>query len=194
MANITIKELKKAVSVPNKDKVLTKEFKGLEIEITQYMPISDKIAIAESILASAIDRDSDLFVVDGNFIDIAFKVLLVDKYTNIRVPKAGVDAYDLLCESGVYDFVVENIPQSELTDLQIALNNVIDMKRDIYEQSNNIVNVVKKLFNNLVNNLPTEDKMNEILEGAKKELAQFEPDKLQYVQDFMKANRGESIG
>lgn len=194
MAKIKIGDLRKATAVPKKNKIKEVDFEGLILEVQQYLPVSDKIAVAEAIFESATNREDGLLIVDGNLLDIAFKVLIVSTYTNIILPKDSVEAYDLLCETGLYNIVADNIPQDELTDLQIALNNTIDKERDLHEQNNNIVNILKNFLGNIVSNLPDEKKMQELLKGVNKELAQLEPDKLQFVQDFMKVNRGERIG
>lgn len=195
MAKVKLGDLREIEKDFNKNNIKTITYGGeFEIEIKQYIPISDKVSMAKSIFDSAINRDSDLFILDRNYLDIAYRVIVVQNYTNLRLPKDSVEAYDLLNKIGLYQFIEESIPTSELTDLTTILENIISKEKDIYEQNNNVINVIKNTINNLMENLPDEDKMNEIMSSIKDNMDGFDLGKLNFIQDALKFNKGENIG
>ena len=185
----TLKELEsKQVGVE------TIDFHGLSISVQQFLPIQDKINLVASIFDSAIDRSEGLHILDGNKLDIAYKVLVVGEYTNITLPKDTVVSYDMLCGSGLFDVVYNVIPLDERLLLESVLDNYIDVERDEYEQSNTIQYIVKEILQSLINKIPDETELEKIMSNAKEELAKFDPQKLKYVNDFMAMNKGETVG
>ena len=59
----------------------------------------------------------------------------------------------------IYNFIYDNIPQNEILDLQMALNNHIDAERDEYEQKNTIQYIIKDLLGGLIDKIPSEEKI-----------------------------------
>ncbi|HZK00614.1 MAG TPA: hypothetical protein VFC79_11425, partial [Tissierellaceae bacterium] len=114
------------------------DFHGLSISIKQFLPIQEKINLVASIFDSAIDRSEGLHILDGNKLDIAYKVIVVGEYTSITLPKDTVVSYDMLCRSGLFDVIYDAIPLDERLLLESVLDNYIDAERDEYEQRNTI--------------------------------------------------------
>ena len=58
-------------------------------------------------------------------------LMLVDLYTNIKIDfKKGAFQYDKLVESGIINYVLENVPESEINEFKM----LIDYKYDEYYQ------------------------------------------------------------
>lgn len=191
MSKIKVKELREVLKQNQKDNIKVVDYNGLKIEIKQYIPFQEKINLVATMVESTINRDNGLHIINGNTLDLAFKVLLVGEYSNITLPKDYMESYDLLVSSGLYEFIYENIPHNELLDIQMALNNHIDAERDEYEQKNTIQYIIKDLLGGLIDKIPSEEKLNEIIANVKNEISTFDPNKMEFIQDFIKANKGE---
>lgn len=189
------KEVKKTLA----DNIKVVNFHGTDIEIKQYLSIQDKINLIGTAYVSGLDIEDDLETVDSCKIDILFRLLLVNAYTNIKFNN-NLRNYDLLFESGLYDVIHKNIPENELYDLEDMLYNVIeDRKREI-EQKNSISFIIKGFINKIVNFFSDEKgvdkfikKMDKAVARARKEIDNFDPDKLDFVKDFMAVNSGKNV-
>lgn len=191
MSKILVKELRETLKQNQRENIKVVDYNGLSLEIKQYLTISEKLTLIKSIFESAIDRDNGLHILNKNSLDIAYKVLLVQTYVpNLTLPKNVIESYDMLYESGLYDFIYENIPSDELIDIEIALNNHIDAEKDEYEQKNTIQYIIKDLLNGLIDKLPSKEEAEEFVKMASKEIEGFDKDKLNFLKDFQFWNNG----
>ena len=194
MAKIKVKELKNAVELNKTEKIKLIHFDSLEIEVLQTTTFQEKINLVATIFESAIDRDNGLHILNYNSLDLAYKVLLVEKYTNLTLPKDYLQSYDMLVSSGIYNKIYESIPVKELSDLNMVLENYIDTERDKYEQKNTIQHIVKDLLSGLIDKLPSKDEAEEFIKMASKEIEGFDPEKMEFVKQFLAKTSGEDIG
>ena len=194
MAKIKVKELKNAVELNKTEKIKLIHFDSLEIEVLQTTTFQEKINLVATIFESAIDRDNGLHILNYNSLDLAYKVLLVEKYTNLTLPKDYLQSYDMLVSSGIYNKIYESIPVKELSDLNMVLENYIDTERDKYEQKNTIQHIVKDLLSGLIDKLPSKDEAEEFIKMASKEIEGFDPEKMEFVKQFLAKTSGENIG
>lgn len=194
MAKIKVGELKNAIKLEqeNKEKVSQISFNGLIIDVKNYLTITEKITLAKSIYESAVDTDNGLHIVDGNSLDIAFKVLLTEKYTNLTLPKNVIETYDMLVESGLFQMIYSAIPKNEMWDLEEALENHIQAKKDEYEQKNRVQYIIKDLLGGLIEKMPDKEDMAKMIAEAKKTIDGFEPDKMEFVKEFLAKTSGEN--
>lgn len=163
MANIKVSDLKKAIKENKTDGIKILDWNGLEIEVKNYIPIEEKISFAMSVYESAVNTENGLHIVNDNYVELAYRVLLIETYTNLSLPQTKGDdgekitdivrAYDLLCESGLYDFIYGGIPVYEICSLEDVLENYIKTQRDKYEQNIKIEKVIKDGISNLLNKL-----------------------------------------
>lgn len=194
MAKIKVKELKNAVELNKTEKIKLIHFDSLEIEVLQTTTFQEKINLVATIFESAIDRDNGLHILNYNSLDLAYKVLLVEKYTNLTLPKDYLQSYDMLVSSGIYNKIYESIPVKELSDLNMVLENYIDTERDKYEQTSTIQHIVKDLLSGLIDKLPSKDEAEEFIKMASKEIEGFDPEKMEFVKQFLAKTSGENIG
>lgn len=193
MSKINVGDLREIVKGLNKVKAI--EIGETKIEVQQYLPMIDKLTLAKSAGMSAINEDDTLQVVNENSLQIAFRILVIKLYTDIKLPKDNYDAYDLLMSSGVYDAVVSAIPNNEMFELEQVLVNHIQELNDAYNKENKIENIVKNALENLkdmgqelISKLPDEDGLAGLMQGMKKELNELNPDNLKFITDFVKAS------
>ena len=187
MAKILVKELRNAVKLNENETIKTIPFNGLFIEIKTYIPFQEKINLVGTMFESAINRDNGLHILNGNSLNLAFRVLLVEKYTNLTLSKNIVETYDMLTSSGLFDLIYEAIPTKELSEIRMALDNYIDAERDKYEQTNTIKYIIK----DFINNLPTKEETEELIKTAKEEFSKFDPNKLEFVKEFLAKTSSE---
>lgn len=153
MANIKIGELRETLKNNKKEDIKEVDYHGLKLEIKQFITVQEKINLVASAFESAIDRENGLHLINYNNLDVAYKIFVVQKYTNITLPKDSIQAYDLLCESGLYDFIYNNIPTEEKVRLEVALDNHINAERDKYEQNLKLEKIIKDGINGLLTRL-----------------------------------------
>lgn len=93
---------------------ITVEINGQNIVIEQYLPINDKLAIVEKVLAQTIDDTGFLNPVR---LQVYTELEILRAYTNISITdKMMADAaktYDLLTLNKILDAVIANIPSEE---------------------------------------------------------------------------------
>ncbi len=196
---LKLHEVTKEVNKILGDNVKVVDFHGTDIKIKQYLPIQDKINLVGTAYVSGVEIEDDLETIDSCKTDILFKLLLVNAYTNIKFNN-NLRNYDLLLESGLYKVVYDNIPKDELFGLHDMLFDVVeDGKREI-EQRNSIPFIIKGFVNKIIDFFSDEKKLDKFIKKmdkavakAKKEIDNFEPDKLEFVKEFMAVNSGENV-
>jgi hypothetical protein len=192
MSKILVNDLKELAK--QSPQTIAVPFHEFLIEVKTYLPITEKINLVSSIYKSAVDEDDSLSIINYNALHIAYKVLVTKAYSDVSLPKDTVQAYNMLVSTGLYDKIYESIPLGERLELEKVFDNYIDEKEIRYERENTLPNIVKNILNGLVDKLPSMDEAKMFIEQASKEIEGFSPDKLQFIQDFMKINKGENIG
>ena len=204
MTNIKKEELKlhevtKEVKKILADNVKVVNFHGTDIEVKQYLPIQDKINLIGTAYVSGVEIENDLEIIDSCKIDILFRLLLVNAYTNIKFNN-NLRNYDLLLESGLYEIVHDNIPKNEVFELHDMLFDAIEDGKKEIEQRNSVPFIIKGFVNKIVAFFSDEKKLDKFIKKmdkavarAKKEIDGFEPEKMKFVKDFMAVNSGKSL-
>lgn len=167
-------------------------FHGLEIEVKQYLPIEDKIILATTIYKSSTNDEDGLLAVNENTRDVLTTYLITQYYTNLTLPQDYLEGYDILISTGLYDAIKENIID-EVNRVEEIVDNMVMKGLVEYEQKNRLMYVVREILNELVNKIPTADEAKKFVEEASKEIENFDPDKLQFIKDFLVANSGGKV-
>lgn len=192
MSKIKVGELREVLKELNSKQigVETIDFHGTAIEVKQFLPIQDKFNLVASIFESAIDREDGLHILDKNKLEIAFKNLIVTEYSNLTLPKNTIESYDMLCESGLFNSVYNGIPEGEREELQTLLDGYIDTEKQEYQQRNTIQYVLKNSLDRLIDKMPSDVELGELIESASKEFSNFDPNKLTFLKDAIGWNGG----
>ena len=188
MANIKVSELKELSK--NIVDIKTIYYKGLEIEVKTYLPIVKKTELATGIYESCVDRTGGLLTVNENSREIATVNLVTEYYTNINLPKDKIDSYDLLMQTGIYE-TIEAVIQEELVIIENMVNNIALKEWEEYEQKNSVQYIFKGIVYELMDLIPTPEETKAMIEELEKQIADFSPEKIGYVNEFMKLNKGE---
>lgn len=181
MAKIKVKELRELQK--NIDgNIITKEFGVLNIEIKKYLNITKKVEIATSMYLSAIDENN---LIDDVSLDIVKKIFIIQNYTNITLPKDSSEAYDLITETGIYNFVYSKMSIDERLELEMIISSFIATKMKEYKRDNSLEHIIKNTLEGFAEKVPNSEELSKLIETAKNEFANLDPDKMDFVKRFM---------
>lgn len=110
------------------------------IEVKQYLPVNEKLALISNVLNAC--ADDKKFYNEGK-LSICFAIEVIQNYSNINfTEKQKEDAcklYDTLVSSGCYEMIKTNIPSSELDWIEEILYSTIE---HIYSYQNSIMGIL----------------------------------------------------
>ena len=121
---------------------------GNEIEVKQYLPISEKLELIGNILNNC--QDENNFI---NFakLDVFFDLEVIYKYTNINfTEKQKEDSfklYDLLESSGFFAAAREKLPE----EVEKVREWLYSIAKNIYEYRNSIYGILDAVSNDYSN-------------------------------------------
>lgn len=147
---------------------------GQEVEVIQYLPVNDKLALVERVLNLTIDDTGFLNPVR---LEVYAILEIVKTYTNISITDKMMEnapsTYDLLMINGVLDVIIEAIPEDEYDAIFDAIE---DCAEHTVKYLNSFVGMMKTVTNDY-----DATKMN--VEEIMKTLDQ--PDKIGLVKDIL---------
>lgn len=134
-----------------------------EIEVRKYLPLEEKAELISKVLNYSVD---DLGYYNPLKVEVFLALETVYAYTNLsftaKMKEEGLKTYDLLIGSGLFDKIIEAIPENEWQSIQNSAWEVID---NIYEYQNSavgILNTIKNDYNNVNLDLAAiQDKIND---------------------------------
>ena len=119
-----------------------------QIETKKYLPIKQKKELVESIVNECILYEDGVYKFDDIDKYICFTMRVIAAYTNLELSDDIEDDYDVLCEAGVLDVVI-NTFKKEYDEVNILLQ----MKCDYVLSSNSLEAQVGKLFDGVLEKL-----------------------------------------
>lgn len=145
-----------------------------EIEVAQYMPIQDKLAMIERILNLTIDNTGFLNPVR---LEVYTVLEIISTYTNINITDKMMEnapkTYDSLMINGVIDAIIEAIPEDEY-------NAVFDAIEDCAEHTVSYLNSFAGMMKTVTENYDaTKINVEEIMNTLD------DPDKVGLVKDIL---------
>ena len=168
MAKISFSKLKL-----NKETEVSKIMIGeVEVEVKQYIPISEKMFVLDTILQDAFDYN----FINKAKADALLHLYMVMCYTNINFLKKERDnmleTYDLLEKNGVIDAVVNAIPEDEYNAFVTYCQEVTE---DYDKYKNSILGIVEKFVGEIPEKLDT-------INAA---MSNFKTEDLKSIQDII---------
>ena len=126
--------------------IKTIEINNQEIEVKQYLPITDKLELISSVINWAADANNFANPVK---IEVFTKLEIVFRYTNLTFTEKQREdpgkLYDLLEENHIFEQIFSMIPESELNYL---IKNTAECVTAIYAYNNSVMGVLERLNNN----------------------------------------------
>lgn len=103
------------------------EWRDLEIEVKQYLPLIEKLNIIQNIAMTNVEGRDFLNPLE---IYSAFDSLIVSNYTNISFTEKQrttdvIKTYDVLKEIGLIDKIKSHIPKIELDEIYFYFENLL---------------------------------------------------------------------
>lgn len=116
------------LSLKKKEEIKTIEINGQIIEVKQYLPVNEKLALISNVINNAIIQDNSFK--NPIKVEVYGALEIVYAYTNITfTEKQKEDAaklYDLLEENGVISAIMEVIPENEYNFIIDGIEDSID--------------------------------------------------------------------
>lgn len=111
------------------------------IEVSKYLPMGEKTEMVSKIINKSSDNN-------GYYNPLKVKVYLalevVYRYTNLsfteKQKENELKLYDMIISSGLFDKIIELIPEAEWKDLQTTVWDTIS---NIYEYKNSILGILE---------------------------------------------------
>lgn len=126
--------------------VKTVNINGMEIEIKQYLPINDKLALMSNVLNHMILSEQSSGIHHSNPMEeeVVQVIEVINAYTNINFTEKqlGEDlakTYDLLESNGVIDEIINNIPSEEYEFLSTGMDETLKAH---YQYQNSIYGIL----------------------------------------------------
>jgi hypothetical protein len=120
------------------------------VEVKQYLPIEEKLAVISNIINNSID-DNDFY--NPVRLEIFTTLEILYAYTNFNItPKMKEDPfklYDVVLSSGLYDKILEVMPTEEFDRIDVSAHATI---RNLYNYKNSamgILNAMSADYSNL---------------------------------------------
>lgn len=139
MAKISFTKLKLA----KKNEIKTLKYNGEEIEVKQYLPIQDKLALISRVISYAADQYN---FANSVKLDLFLSLEIMYEYTNINFTEKQKEnptkLYDLLEENGLIDAVISLIPS---TEYQTLYEGVAEISKSIYNYQNSVLGILENV-------------------------------------------------
>lgn len=111
-----------------------------DIEVKFYLPVNEKLELISNVINLSAD--------DNNFanpikVDIYFALEIIDAYTNIsftdKQKEDPCKLYDLLMGNGLYDKIINIIPNEEMVRLTAGLRESV---KAVYDYRNSVMGIL----------------------------------------------------
>ena len=131
------------------EEIKTIKFNDIEIEVKQYLPTNDKLAL----ISNVINNSHSTNFANPVLIEVMGSLEIIYAYTNInftdKQKEDPMKLYDLLNSSGLIDAIVSAIPQVEY---ETVIDGISDTIEAVYAYENSamgILNTISKDYSNL---------------------------------------------
>lgn len=175
------------------------DFNGHPIAVKKHISENLKIAIAQKIkkfyfsVDGVSSPDADISCKD--FKNACYVYCILDNYTSVELGEDNdyVTIATIATESGLLDKVLSCIPLTERVMFKEAIDNAIENEYRKIAEENSIQNQLKKFLEMALSKIPDEEGIKKLLKSAKKEFKNFDPSKLQFLNEKSKEFTGKEI-
>jgi len=169
-----------------------KNYKDI-IEFISYIPFVKKKIICESIADSCIKEENGMIICDNYMKRLTTDIMLVNNYTNLEFNEDGyVEEYDYLCENDILNYIVDKINETETYFIQDMVWEEIENRMRV---SNSIEGILTRGVNkiaDIINTNLNSKQIKSIIKLASKEFKNFQPEKLQILNDMLNVAEGKN--
>lgn len=146
----SMKEFKNVISAEAimncmKDEIVTKTWKGIEIEIKPVIGLEDMMAFVDDVVKMCFTEKSAQYIPEAK--DFAVSCAVIEYYSNIILPENARDRYDLAYRSNIVDEITEEINEYQFHEILKSIDKKIE---NIAQQNINVLNSkMTELYNAL---------------------------------------------
>ena len=128
------------LGLKNNNQVINIDYNEQTIEVKQYISVNDKLKLISDIINNTVDEHSFCNPVK---VKVYLLIGIIENYTNISFTEKQkediVKLYDLIQSNGLFDKILEAIPNEEFNDL---LNSTWDSVDAIYTYRNSVMGIL----------------------------------------------------
>lgn len=157
------------------DSIKTIEFEGQTIEVRQYLPIQEKLALISRVIELAHEQDSNF----SNPVkaDVYIDLEMFKAYTNVSFTEKQLEdpahLYDILLSSGLLEEVYDAIPSDETSAI---VRGVTDSIAAFYQYQNSVLGLLDTISTDYSN-------LNFDLDALKEKIT--DPEQLALVKEVL---------
>lgn len=162
------------LSLKKLGEVRTVNYEGFDIEITQYLPIEQKLILIGNVINEAADMNNFMNPIKT---DLFATLEIIENYTNItftdKQKEDPAKLYDLLVENDLVSLIFDEIPKEEF---DFVYNGIIKCSEAIYSYRNSAYGVINALSSEY-------DDLN--LDASKIQEKLADPENLKTIKDVL---------
>ena len=171
MAKIAFTKL----GLKKKDEVKTVNINNNVIEVKQYLPINDKLALISRVIN--LSHDSNNNFANPVQVEVIGTIEIIATYTNLSFTEKQKEdyakLYDLLEENGITKDLIGAIPEDEYAFLIDGINDSIEA---VYKYQNSVLGILETV---------SQDYSNLELDATKIQEKMANPDNLAMLKDVL---------
>lgn len=153
----------------------------MKIKIKKHTSVLDKRQLAGDLFNACIGDEEDLHIVSNVMYDIFFVKLVVEEYTNLRLPKNDVEAYDLVVNTGIFDKVYRAMDEIERKELERIIADYFREQREKYDQDNSAGMVARVLMDTITSLIPSAEEIQTMFASLDTESEGFSGEELSNI-------------
>lgn len=163
------------LGLKRKDEVKTVNINNNVIEVKQYLPINDKLALISRVIN--LSHDSSNNFANPVQVEVIGTIEIIAAYTNLSFTEKQKEdyakLYDLLEENGITKDLISAIPEDEYAFLINGINESIEA---VYKYQNSILGILEAV---------SQDYSNLDFDAAKIQQQLADPDNLELLKAVM---------
>ena len=163
------------LGLKRKDEVKTVNINNNVIEVKQYLPINDKLALISRVIN--LSHDSSNNFANPVQVEVIGTIEIIMAYTNLSFTEKQKEdyakLYDLLEENGITKDLISAIPEDEYAFLIDGINDSIEA---VYKYQNSILGILETV---------SQDYSNLELDATKIQEKMANPDNLAMLKDVL---------
>ena len=163
------------LGLKKKDEVKTVNINNNVIEVKQYLPINDKLALISRVIN--LSHDSSNNFANPVQVEVIGTIEIIMAYTNLSFTEKQKEdyakLYDLLEENGITKDLISAIPEDEYAFLIDGINESIEA---VYKYQNSILGILETV---------SQDYSNLELDATKIQEKMANPDNLAMLKDVL---------
>ena len=130
------------LSLKMNNSVNTIVFNDQEIEVKQYLPINDKLALISKVIN--LSHDSSNNFANPIQLEVIGTIEIIIAYTNLSFTEKQKEdyakLYDLFEENGIIDLIIAEIPEREYNYIIDGINETADA---VYKYQNSVLGILE---------------------------------------------------